>query len=122
MSYAHQKLKHAVETLLGDRSAKRQWLEGKEVYHVFQLSQEEFPHDAREDFSQLQSDSLVKRMKKSLNDQINLARAISEADVERLTTRIIELYYHVDAAMFSRVHQPRRTPQRNDNASRDTQP
>lgn len=108
MSYAHQKLKNAVEALQADAVSNRSWLEGNDVHHVLHLSPEDFPHDVREDFSRLHSDWLVERMRKSFSAQIDIARAMTDVDAERLTTQITELYYHVDAAMFSRAHQPRR--------------
>jgi hypothetical protein len=108
MSYAHQKLKNAVEALQADPVNKRRWLEGNDVHHVLHLAPEDFPHDVREDFNRLRSDWLVERMRKSFSAQIDIARAMTDVDAERLTAQITELYYHVDAAMFSRAHQPRR--------------
>jgi hypothetical protein len=124
MSYAHQKLKNAVEALQADPVNKRRWLEGNDVHHVLHLTPEDFPHDVREDFNRLYSDWLVERMRKSFSAQIDIARAMTDVDAERLTAQITELYYHVDAAMFSRAHQPRRPPTQNsiDGTSQDSQP
>jgi hypothetical protein len=121
MSYAHQKLKKAVETLQTNRLSKRQWLEGNDVYHVLHLSAEEFPHDVREDFNLLRSDAIVQRMRQNFSGQIDVARAISDDEVERLVNQIVELYYHIDTAMFSRAHQPRHMPQRSNEGAGDLQ-
>jgi hypothetical protein len=121
MSYAHQKLKKAVEALQTNRLSKRQWLEGNDVYHVLHLSAEEFPHDVREDFNLLRSDAIVQRMRQNFSGQIDVARTISNEEVERLSGQIVELYYHIDAAMFSRAHQPRHIPKRSNESTGDAQ-
>jgi hypothetical protein len=109
MTYAHQKLKNAVEALRDPATSKRQWLAGNDVYHVLHLVPEELPHDVRADFDQLRNDDLVAGMVKNPGQQIDMAHNMSDADVERLAARIVELYYHVDAAIFSRAPHPRRT-------------
>jgi len=108
MSYAHQKLKKAVEALQNSRISKRLWLEGNDIYHVLHLSIDEFPHDVREDFRLLRGDPTIEKMRVGFSGQMDIARAMSDGDVERLSRQIVELYYHIDAAMFSRAHQPRR--------------
>jgi len=110
MTYAHQKLKNAVEALQDKRIGKRQWLEGNEVYHVLHLLPEELPHDARADFEQLRLDPAFAGMRESATRQIDLARSMPHAEVERLARCIVELYFHVDAAIYSRLHHPRRPP------------
>lgn len=108
MTYAHQKLKNAVEALRDPAINKRQWLASNDVYHVLHLALEELPHDVRADFDQLRSDDLVAVMRTNAGRQIDMANIIPDADVERLAGRILELYYHVDAAILSRAHHPRR--------------
>lgn len=110
MTYAHYKLRTAVETLQSSHMKKRAWLESNDVYHVLHLSIEDIPHDVREDFNLFCSDETILRMRENCLSQLDVVRAMSDQDVERIASRIVELYYHVDAAMFSRAHQLRRPP------------
>jgi hypothetical protein len=106
MGCAHQKLKNAIEALRDRYSNKRQWLGGSDVYLVLQLAPDELPHDVRVDFDQLHSDAYVMAMRESPGRQIDVARTLPDAEVERLSGNIIELYYHVDAAVFRRTPHP----------------
>ncbi|HTH45236.1 MAG TPA: hypothetical protein VL528_09140 [Oxalicibacterium sp.] len=110
MTYAHQKLRHAIDALRDRYTSKRQWAAGNELYHVLHLTPEEFPHDVRADFEELCSDKLVCGMRENAVRQMNIVRGMSDADIERLAGSIIELYYHVDTAEFRRGPHPARTP------------
>lgn len=101
MTYACQKLKNAVDALRDAYTCKRQWLSGNEVYHMLQLAPEELPHDACADFEQLRSEARMSGMREN-------AHSLPQAEVDRLADAIIELYYHVDAAVFRRLPRPRR--------------
>jgi hypothetical protein len=107
MTYAHQKLKNAVEALSDRYSSKRQWLGGNDVYHVLHLAADELPHDVRADFEHLHKDAYVIGMRQNACRQIDIARALPDTEVERLCGSIIELYYHVDAAIYRRTPHPR---------------
>ncbi|HWT72294.1 MAG TPA: hypothetical protein VN361_08915 [Oxalicibacterium sp.] len=109
MTYAHQKLLHAVEALRDRYTSKQQWAAGNELYHVLHLTPEEFPHDVRADFELLCSDELVSGMRENANRQMAIARSMSRAQIEHLAGCVIELYYHVDAAEFRRTSHPART-------------
>jgi hypothetical protein len=110
MTYARQKLKNAVEALRDSGASKRQWLGGNDVYQVLHLAPEELPHDVRADFEQLHNDAYVVGMCENAHRQNDIARSLPDADVERLSGTIIELYYHVDAAVFRRAPHPPRVP------------
>ena len=120
MTYAHQKLQTAVEALRDRYTSKQQWAAGNELYHVLHLMPEEFPHDVRADFEQFCSDELVNGMLENASRQMNIARSMTDAEIERLAGRLIELYYHVDAAVFRRAPHPGRVPLRG-NKSPDAQ-
>ncbi|HEX2603687.1 MAG TPA: hypothetical protein VHL60_03370 [Oxalicibacterium sp.] len=107
MSYAHQKLKNAVEALREQYASKRQWLAGNDVYHVLHLAPEELPHDVRADFEHLHADAHVIGMRENVSRQYDIAHQLPDADVERLSGTIVELYYHVDAAVCRRAPHPR---------------
>jgi len=107
MNYAHQKLKNAVEALHEHYACKRQWLAGHDVYHVLHLAPEELPHDVRADFEQLRGDAHVIGMRENVWRQRDIAHQLPQADVERLSDTIVELYYHVDTAVCPRAPHPR---------------
>jgi serine/threonine protein phosphatase PrpC len=110
MTYAHQKLRNAVEALRERYTSKQQWACGNELYQVLHLTPEEFPHDVRADFALLCSDGLVNGMRESAERQMTIAHGMSDAEIERLAGCVIELYYHVEAAEFRRTPHPRHTP------------
>lgn len=108
MTYAHQKLRNAVEALRDRYTSKRQWACGNELYHVLHLTSEEFPHDVRADFELLCSNALVAGMRENAIRQIAIAHGMNDDEIARLAGSIIELYYHVDAAEFRRAPHPGR--------------